>query len=90
MTFFTSSQVSSSSAEAVESASLSLESVDDIEGSDGLPAGVLSVSDGVLDDVLEEAFEDRAGLLIDIAGDALHTTTTCESADGGLGDAHDS
>ena len=40
------------SSEAIESASLSLEGVDDIEGSDSLSAGVLSVGDCVSDDVL--------------------------------------
>jgi hypothetical protein len=76
-------------AEAVEGAALALERVDDIHGSDGLAAGVLSVSHSVADDVLEEHLEDRAGLLVDEAGDALHTTTASETTDGGLGDALD-
>ena len=40
--------------EAVKSAALSLECVDDIEGGDGLALGVLSVGDGVTNDTLEE------------------------------------
>ena len=68
---------------------MSLEGVDDIESSDSLPAGVFSVGDGVPDHVLEEASEDGAGLLVDVARDSLDTTTSGESADSGLGDSHD-
>jgi hypothetical protein len=68
---------------------LSLEGVDDVEGGDGLPLGVLSVGDGVADDALEEGLEDTAGLLVDHGGDTLDTTTAGETADGGLGDALD-
>ena len=71
-------------AEAVEGAALALEGVHDIEGSDGLTASVLGVGDGITDDVLEEDLEDTAGLLVDEAGDALHTATTSQTADGGL------
>ena len=77
------------SSEAVESASLSLEGVDDIEGSDGLSASVLGVGDGVSDDVLQEYLEDSSGLLIDEAGDSLDTTSAGKSADSGLGDSLD-
>jgi len=77
------------SAETVEGASLALQGVDDIEGGDGLALGVLSVGDGITDDVLEENLEDRAGLLVDEAGDTLDTTTTGETTDGGLGDSLD-
>ena len=79
----------SSSAETVEGSALSLESVDDIESSDGLSLGVLSVDDRVADDVLEERSEDSAGLLVDVGRDSLHTTSACKSADGRLGDAED-
>ena len=76
-------------AEAVEGASLALERVDDIHGGDGLAAGVLGVGHRVADHVLEEHLEDTAGLFVDEAADALHATTACEPADGGLGDALD-
>ena len=36
--------------------------------------------------VLKEDLEDTAGLLVDETGDTLHTTTTRETTDGGLGD----
>jgi hypothetical protein len=42
------------STETVKGSALPLESVDDVEGGDGLPLGVLSVGDGVSDDVLED------------------------------------
>jgi len=44
---------------------LSLESVDNVEGSDSLALGVLSVGDGVTNDTLEEGLENTAGLLVD-------------------------
>ena len=44
---------------------MSLESVDNVEGSDSLALGVLSVCDGVTDDTLEEGLENTAGLLVD-------------------------
>jgi hypothetical protein len=78
-----------SASETVEGTSLSLESVDDVEGSDGLSLGVFSVHDGVTDDVLEESLEDGTSLLVDIRADSLDTTTTSKSVDGRLGDSHD-
>ena len=77
------------SAEAVEGAALTLESVDDVHGGDGLSLGVLAVRDGVTDDVLKEHLEDTSGLLVDEARDALHTTTTGQTTDRGLRDALD-
>ena len=81
--------VSSSAAETVEGSALTLESVDDVESGDGLALGVLGVDNGVADNVLEEAAEDGAGLLVDVGGDALNATSACESADSRLGDAED-
>ena len=40
--------------ESVKGASLSLEGVDDVKSSDGLATSVLSVGDGVSDNVLKE------------------------------------
>jgi hypothetical protein len=76
-------------AEAVEGAALPLEGVDHVERRHRLALGVLSVGDGIADDALEELLEDSPGLLVDHAADTLDTTTTCETADGGLGDALD-
>jgi hypothetical protein len=78
-----------SAAETVEGSSLSLKSVDNVEGGDGLSLGVFSVHDGVTDDVLEEALEDGTGLLVDVGADSLDTTTASKSADSRLGNAED-
>ena len=53
------------STETVQGAALPLESVDDIEGGDGLSLGVLGVGDCVSDDALEEGLQDTAGFLVD-------------------------
>ena len=39
---------------AIQSASLPLEGIDNIHSSDSLPLGVLSVGDGITDDILQE------------------------------------
>ena len=72
------------STEAVESAPLALERIDDVQSRDGLAARMLRVGDGIADDVLEEDLEYAAGLLVDEAADALHTATTSQAADSGL------
>ena len=45
---------------------------------------MLSVGHSILDQVLQEELQHRAGLLIDGTGDTLHTTTTRQAADGRL------
>jgi hypothetical protein len=75
--------------EAVKGASLALECVYNIKGGDGLSAGVLSVGDGVSDDVLKEDLKNTAGLLVDKTRDALDTTSASQTADSGLSDALD-
>ena len=69
---------------AIEGASLPLESIDHIKGSDGLTTSMLSVGDSITDDVLKEDLEDSPGLLIDEARDTLDTTTTSETANSRL------
>lgn len=76
-------------AEAVQSATLALEGIDHVHGSDGLALSVLSVGDGIPDDVLQEHLEHTSGLLVDETGDTLHTASTSKTADGGLGDTLD-
>ena len=76
-------------AEAVQGAALALEGVHDVHGGDSLPLGVLGVGHGVTDDVLQEHLEHPTGLLVDEAGDTLDSTSACQTADGGLGDALD-
>jgi hypothetical protein len=46
----------------VKGSSLPLQSVNDIEGGDSLPLGVLSVGDGVPDGSLQERSENSSGL----------------------------
>lgn len=75
--------------EAVQSTSLAFQSVDDVHGGDGLPLGVLSVCDGITDDVLKEHLQDTTGLLIDESRDTLDTTSASKTADGRLGDTLD-
>ena len=77
------------SAKSVQSPSLSLESVDDVHGGDGLPLGVLGVCHGITDDVLKENLKDTTGLFVDETADSLHTTSASQTADGGLGDTLD-
>jgi len=82
-------KVSDLATETVEGTALALESVDDIEGGDGLALGVLGVGDGITDDTLEEGLEDTTSLFVDHGRDTLNTTTTSETSDGGLGDTLD-
>ena len=75
--------------ESVKCTSLALEGIDDVHGSHGLPLGMLGVGDSITDHVLQENFENTAGLLVDEAGDSLDSTTASQAADGRLGDTLD-
>src|SRR6218665_3810183 len=76
-------------AEPVEGTALTLQRVDDVHGRDGLALGVLRVGDGISDDVLEEDLEHTASLFVDETGDTLHTSTSCQTANGRLRNALD-
>ena len=76
-------------AESVQGASLALEGVHNVHGCDGLPLGMLGVGDSITDHVLQEDLEDSTSLLVDESGDSLHSTSACQTADGGLGDTLD-
>ena len=78
-----------SHSEAVQGPSLSLEGVDHIHGGDGLAPRVLGVGDSVSDHVLEEAPQDCSGVVVDEGRDALHSTSSGQTPDRGLGDAVD-
>ena len=69
--------------------SLTLQGVHNIERSDSLALGVLSVGDSVTDDALKEGLEDTTGLLVDHGGDTLNTTTASKTTDSRLGDTLD-
>jgi hypothetical protein len=51
--------------ETVKSAALSLESIDNIERSDGLALGVFCVCNCIADDTLKEGLENASGFLVD-------------------------
>ena len=78
-----------STAETVQSASLALQSVDNVHGSDGLSLGVLGVSNSISDHVLQKHLKNTTGLFVDETGDTLHTTTASQTTDGGLGNPLD-
>jgi hypothetical protein len=63
--------------ESVQSTSLALEGVDNVEGSDGLALGVLGVGDSVTDDRLEEGLENTTGFLVDHCCE--HVSGLCEA-----------
>jgi hypothetical protein len=81
--------INSLTSKTVECLSLALESIDDVHGCDGLTPSMLSVGDRIMDDALKEDLEHTAALLVDEARELLDTTTTSETAYGGLGDALD-
>jgi len=76
-------------AETVQSAALSLQGVYDVHGGDGLPFGVLGVSDGVSDDVLEEYFQYAARFFVNQTGDTFDAASTSQSSDRRFRDALD-
>ena len=78
-----------SSTESVEGSSLSFKGVDDVECSHCFSLSMLSVDHGVSDNILKEASENTTGLFIDVGGDSFDSTSSCESADGWLGDSKD-
>ena len=80
---------SSLTAKSIQSTSLAFESVHHIHGCHGLSLGVLGVRYSITDHVLEENFENTAGLFVDQARDSLDTATASKTTDGWLGDALD-
>ena len=86
---YNTSSLTSLTSESVQGTSLTFQGVDDIHGGDSLPLGVLGVGDSITDDILKEYLKDTTGLLVDQARDSLHSTTTGETTDGGLGDTLD-
>jgi len=68
---------------------LALESVDDIEGSNSLALGVLSVGDSITDDAFKEGLQYTTGLLVDHSTDTLDTSSARKTADSRLCDTLD-
>ncbi len=77
------------STKTVQGPSLTLEGIHNIHGRDSLAAGMLRVGDTVTDDIFQEYFQHTSSLLIDEAGNSLHTTTTGQTSDCGLSDTLD-
>ncbi|KAF1897208.1 hypothetical protein Lal_00034911 [Lupinus albus] len=73
----------------IQCPTLPLESIDDIHRRDGLPSGVLSVSNGVTDDVFQEDLENTTCLFIDKTTNTLNSTSTSQTTNGGLSDTLD-
>ena len=82
-------QSRSLTAESIKSASLPLQGVHDVHGGNGLSFGVLSVGDGITDDVLKEHLQNSTSLFIDETRDALDSTTAGKTTDGRLGNTLD-
>ena len=87
--FFSKCVVDCLTSESVQSTALSLQSIDNVHGSDSLPLGVFSVGDSIPDDILKENLQHTTSLLVDEARDTLDSTTTSQSPDSGLSDALD-
>ena len=77
-----------SASEPVESSSLSFESVNDIKSSDSLSFGVFSVGNRITNDIFQEGSQYEPGLVIHKRADSFHSTSSCESSNSWLGDAH--
>ena len=58
-------QLNHLTSETVQSATLALESVDDIERGNSLTLGVFCVGDCITDDAFEEGLENTAGFFVD-------------------------
>ena len=78
-----------STTEAVQSATLPLESIYHVHSSHSLAASMLGIGHSVANNVLKEDLEHSTSLLIDQTGDTLHTTTTSQTSDSRLSDALD-
>ncbi|XP_038546515.1 uncharacterized protein LOC119881787 [Canis lupus familiaris] len=78
-----------SAPEAVEGAALALKRVHYVHGRDRLALGVLRVSDGIPDHVLQEHLQDTPSLFVNETRDPLHSPTPSEAPDGRLSDALD-
>jgi hypothetical protein len=77
------------SSETVKSAALTLESIDNVHGGHGLTASMLSVGDGISDDILKEHLENTTSLFVNKTRNALDTTSACKTTDCGLSDSLD-
>ena len=75
--------------ETIQGTALAFESIDHVHGCYRLTLGMLRVGYRVSDDILKEHLENTTGLFVDEARDALHTASSCQSANCRLGDSLD-
>ena len=75
--------------ESVQSTSLSLQSIDDVHGCNGLSLSVFCVGNSISNNILEEHLENSTSLFVDEARDTLDTTTASKTTDGWFGDTLD-
>ena len=76
-------------AEAVQSAALTFQSIHNIHSCDSLALGVLRVRDSIPDDILEEHLEHTSGFFVNQTRNTLDSPATGEAADSGLGNTLD-
>jgi hypothetical protein len=74
---------------SIKGSALSLQSIDNIEGSNSLALGVFSVGNRVTDHVFQESLEHSTGFFVDETRDTLDTSSSGKSSDGWLGDTLD-
>ena len=74
---------------SVQCSALSLQSVDDIHGSDSLSLCMFCVCDSIANDVLKENLENTSCLFVNETRDSLYSSTTSQSANCWFGDALD-
>jgi hypothetical protein len=78
-----------STAKTIQRASLPLESIHNIHSRHSLAPSMLSVSDRITDDILQEDLENATSLLVNQATDPLYTSPPSQPPDSWLGDALD-
>lgn len=64
-------RMSSLATETIQSTALALESINNVEGGDGLALGMLSVCDSITNNALEESLQNTAGFFVDHCSNAL-------------------
>jgi hypothetical protein len=73
----------------IQSTPLPLERIHNIHSCHSLPPGMLSISHGITNDILQEDLEDTTSFLIDQPTDSLHTSPPGQPPDSRLGNSLD-
>merc|ERR1712141_952806 len=68
---------------------LSLQSIDNIHGSDSLPLCMFGIGDSITDDIFQENLKDTSGFFINQTRNTLDTTSTRQTTNGRFGDTLD-